>query len=329
MTQNNQLSKDVNKEKIEKRKRVAIIKRIIVAFVIMAIVVPSVFAAFLFVKLINVEKQFDEFKADIYGTHTEDVLGAEGANRIVNAGTLSTLVADRELLGLDGDIVNDSEEEQKSDDPYAGKIKVCLTFDDGPSYNTNKILDILNDYGVKATFFVNAHEGFDEQYKRIVDEGHTLGMHSYSHSYRQLYSSLDSFAEDLYELQEFLAEKTGVVSNYYRFPGGSSNGVCHIDMKDCIEYLEAKGIEYYDWNASAQDAVAGGSSATEIVNSIMNVISLGEEDTYIILMHDAANKNTTVEALPIIIERLADMENVVIVPIDDNTKPVQHVTIDN
>lgn len=90
--------------------------------------------------------------------------------------------------------------------------KVYLTFDDGPSSNTARILDILAEYDVKATFFVvgKEEEKYQELYKRIVDEGHTLGMHSYSHKYDEIYQSVDSFAQDMSKLQEFLYETTGV-----------------------------------------------------------------------------------------------------------------------
>ena len=115
---------------------------------------------------------------------------------------------------------------------------------------------------------------------------------------------------------------------YYRFPGGSSNTISGVPMEDCIKYLNAKGVVYYDWNASAQDAVAGGLSTTEIVNNVMAPIYNGESDTYIVLFHDAQDKKTTVEALSIIIEQIADMEDVVIVPIDQYVKPVQHVVVE-
>ena len=153
-------------------------------------------------------------------------------------------------------------------------------------------------------------------------------MHSYSHNYGDIYSSLDAFAEDLYEIQSFIKDKTGVDCVYYRFPGGSSNTISSVPMEDCIKYLNAKGVVYYDWNASAQDAVAGGLSTTEIVNNVMAPIYNGESDTYIVLFHDAQDKKTTVEALSIIIEQIADMEDVVIVPIDQYVKPVQYVVVE-
>ena len=105
--------------------------------------------------------------------------------------------------------------------------KVYLTFDDGPSSNTSQILDILKKYNYKATFFVIGKEDEEsrELYKRIVEEGHTLAMHSYSHKYNALYDSVDSFDEDFSRIQNYLFEVTGQECLFYRFPGGSSNQI--------------------------------------------------------------------------------------------------------
>ena len=99
--------------------------------------------------------------------------------------------------------------------------KVYLTFDGGPDENTNEILDVLAKYNVKATFFVIGSESDEMKavYRRIVDEGHTLGMHSYSNSYSTIYSSSDSFEKDVTKLNAYLKKVTGEKSQYYRFPG--------------------------------------------------------------------------------------------------------------
>lgn len=303
------------------------------ALLVVLTAMVSIICAILFVKLSKLEADLDQMKMYMYGSHYQDTLGADNhaivgeSGVMTNAGFASMEGKSVYEISADSSLNLNEFNDLVTADPYEGMIKVCFTFDDGPSANTDTILDILDDYGVKATFFVNGKEGYDEQYLRIVTEGHTIGMHSYSHNYRTVYGSLDSFADDLYAIQTCIKEKTGVDCKYYRFPGGSSNAVSGVSMEDCISYLNAKGVVYYDWNVSAQDAVAGGVSTTEIVNSVMNPIYNGESDTYIILFHDAQDKNTTVEALPIIIEKLADMENVVIVPIDQNVTPVQHVVV--
>lgn len=203
--------------------------------------------------------------------------------------------------------------------------KVYLTFDDGPSSNTNKILDILAQYDVKATFFVVGKEGewAEDAYNRIVEEGHTLGMHSYTHVYQSIYASVEAYAEDLNRLRDYLYEITGVESRFVRFPGGSSNTVSDLDMHTFITYLNEQGITYFDWNVSSGDAGSRKLEPEEIVANCIN--GMGNKDTVVILMHDAAGRPTTVEALPALIEQIQAMDNTEILPITEDTLPVQHI----
>ena len=204
-----------------------------------------------------------------------------------------------------------------------GIKRVYLTFDDGPSPNTDKILDILKEYDVKATFFVVGKENYTDQYKRIVDEGHTLAMHSYSHVYKDIYSSLDAYKQDLGELRTFLYELTGVECNIVRFPGGSSNTISKVDMHTLIDYLDSENMVYFDWNVSSGDASRTYKSASQIASNV-----LGNIDKYnnaVVLMHDAAEKNSTVDALPTIIESILQSEDTVLLPISEDTVKVQHI----
>ena len=203
--------------------------------------------------------------------------------------------------------------------------KVYLTFDDGPSIYTNDILDILDSYNVKATFFVVGKEGTnaEEALQRIVDEGHTLGMHSYSHKYKELYESMDSFTQDFARIRDYIYQATGVESVCYRFPGGSSNTVSEIDMHDFIDYLDSQGVKYYDWNVSSGD---GGSMKLSTDTLLENCTKdIDTRDTSIILLHDSAEKPTTVEALPDIIENILARPDTVILPITENTRPIHHI----
>ena len=205
-------------------------------------------------------------------------------------------------------------------------LKVYLTFDDGPSSNTAKILDILDDYGVKATFFVVGHTDEDSKalYKRIVDEGHTLGMHSYSHNYSTLYSSLDSFAGDLDRIQNLLYDVTGVDCMYYRFPGGSSNLVSNTNMGVFIKYLNDQGVTYMDWNVSSGDATSQAYTPDELVENVM--ADVVKYKTSVVLLHDADGKDNTVEALPAMIEALQS-KGAVILPVSEDTTLIQHMTL--
>ena len=209
-----------------------------------------------------------------------------------------------------------------------GERKVYLTFDDGPSSNTGRILDILAEYDVKATFFVvgKEDEKYQPLYKRIVEEGHTLAMHSYSHKYNEIYQSKESFVEDLTKLQEFLYDTTGVWCRYCRFPGGSSNTVSRVDMHELIAYLEEQDMSYFDWNVSSGDASSSYISADAIVrNSTANLRNFEEA---MILMHDASDKDSTVEALPRLIEKIQAMEDTKILPITDDTEAIHHISND-
>jgi peptidoglycan/xylan/chitin deacetylase (PgdA/CDA1 family) len=208
-------------------------------------------------------------------------------------------------------------------DKSDGMKRIYLTFDDGPSSNTDKILDVLDGYGIKATFFVVGKSGYDEQYKRIVNDGHTLALHSYSHKYSEIYQSLDTYKADLIKLHNFIYELTGVDSNIVRFPGGSSNTISKVDMSELISYLDEQNMIYFDWNVSSQDASSVTKSAQEIANNVLG--NLGKYNNSVVLFHDASNKNTTVEALPIIIDKILESGDSVFLPISDETVLVQHV----
>ena len=206
--------------------------------------------------------------------------------------------------------------------------KIALTFDDGPSGNTGEILDILAEYDVKATFFVvgKEEEKYQPLYKRIVEEGHTLAMHSYSHKYNEIYQSKESYVEDLTKLQEFLYDTTGVWCRYCRFPGGSSNTVSRVDMHELIAYLEEQDMSYFDWNVSSGDATSAYISPEAIIRN--STARLQEFQEAIILMHDASDKDSTVKALPGLIERIQAMEDTKIVPITDDTEAIHHISND-
>lgn len=204
--------------------------------------------------------------------------------------------------------------------------KVYLTFDDGPSENTGKILDILDDYNVKATFFVNGRtdDHSKKMYKRIVDEGHTIGMHSDTHNYSQVYASLSSFKKDFFRIQDLIYDYTGVKSDLYRFPGGSSNQVSDTSMSTLIRFLNKEHVRYFDWNVSSGDATSNEESSDEIIENVMRDVV--KYKTSVVLMHDAATKDTTVKALPELIQRI-QKEGDLILPIDENTRLIQHVSL--
>ena len=289
-----------------KRKRVARMKKFIVttvlAFTLLTITVLSI----LCYQVISLKRELKELSKQVYvSTDVSDT------NEMVDDSVLDNVykVDDMDNIAEEGDIP-----------------KVYLTFDDGPSSNTEEILNILDDYNVKATFFVCGKdlELYGDAYKRIVDDGHTIGMHSYSHNFGDIYSSGDAFAADYVKIHDLILNTTGVDTKYYRFPGGSSNKVSSTSMSTFINYLNEQGVAYYDWNVASGDATSQAFTSEQLVDNVMKDVV--KYKTSVVLLHDAANKNATVEALPGLIESLQE-QGAMILPITDETTIIQHVSV--
>ena len=138
--------------------------------------------------------------------------------------------------------------------PIAGRV-IYLTFDDGPGPFTNRLLDVLKKYDVKATFFLVSRSSISIA-NRIVSEGHSVGIHSVSHDYDKIYASEEAFFADLYGMQKIIRDTTGVTTYLMRFPGGSSNKVSSFNpgiMTRLVKLVEAEGFRYFDWNVSSSD----------------------------------------------------------------------------
>lgn len=302
----------------KRQRRVQRLKRLIVIMLVMVFVIPVTISIVLAVQLHGLGKQVNELQAEIASMQIqleEQKVDAADSQEL----TEEEASADVQTLE-NQNVWSESSGTTPAD---SGIHKVYLTFDDGPSANTDQILDILDEYGVKATFFVVGKERYNDQYRRIVEEGHTLGMHSYSHVYRDIYESVEAYGQDLEKLHTYLYELTGVDSRIVRLPGGSSNTVSKDKIQDIIAYLGQQGMTYYDWNVSSGDAASGYVSAQQIADNVLNHVS--EHHTSIVLMHDASGKNTTVEALPIILEKILESDNMVLLPITEDTVPIQHV----
>ena len=204
---------------------------------------------------------------------------------------------------------------------------VYLTFNSIPGDNTENILDVLALHQVKATFFVVGSEDASKNpiYQRIVNEGHTIGMHSYANQYSLIYSSTDAFKQDYTKISDFLYELTGIRSKFYRFPGGSGNQISNVNMAEFADCLNKEQITYFDWNVSAGDTT-GNYTKEDILNNILEGVS--KYKTSVVLLHDGDNKSTTVEALGSLIEQLKQ-QGAVILPIDENTNVIQYIHADS
>lgn len=182
---------------------------------------------------------------------------------------------------------------------------VYLTFDDGPSARTLEILDILKKHNIKATFFVisDEKETSREIVKKIYDEGHSIGVHSASHSYETIYKSVEHFLKDFEQCLEYIKDITGEVPSIFRFPGGSVNNYNKKICKELTDEMVRRGFTYFDWNVSSDDAVKGYTEES-IYSNVMN--GCKNHSVSVVLMHDSAPKKATVAALERIIPDLLE-----------------------
>lgn len=204
-----------------------------------------------------------------------------------------------------GFLTNEQERELLSDETYRDKIvqgladaiwyyfnpkKMYLTFDDGPSAeNTERILDILKERNIQATFFVvgeNAKKHPDI-IKRIAEEGHVIGIHCYSHSYDKIYAGVQDYIDDFEKARELIYEITGEEVWCYRFPGGSINKHNKHIYKEIIERMSELGYVYYDWNACFEDAVSEPNREHIIESAVESTL---KRKKIIMLAHDTVDE---------------------------------------
>ncbi len=190
---------------------------------------------------------------------------------------------------------------EKSGEEIIKDNTVYLTFDDGPSQRTVEILNILKKNNVVATFFLigKDDENSRDIMRRIVDEGHAIGIHSYTHDYGIIYQSVDAYLEDFHKMYQLIHENTGIKPTIFRFPGGSVNDYNREIYEEIIEEMNRRGFTYYDWNVCALDTLPN-ATATSIYNSVMNDVV--KRSRSIALFHDSSWHNQTVISLEKIIK---------------------------
>lgn len=342
-----------------RRKRIKLYKKIIVFFLLFLILLPTIFCVILFVRVGHLERQLNvlmamrvsEMDDDLPGDTTQEAKTDRNINpdyvyanetesdTSTEAGTVDAAEnetpeleerdSDKHVSGQPQDGVHGAYSETMIEEALQdGRKVVYLTFDDGPSHNTERILDILDEYNVKATFFTigNEAEEFVDVYKRIIEDGHSLGMHSYSHKYSEIYKSVEAFDADFNKVSGYIESVTGAAPKLYRFPGGSSNLVSAIPMENFIRYLNEKNVTYFDWNVSAQDAEGKELPVETMLDNIFKDIN--KKDICVVLMHDSDDLGTTVDMLPELLKRLVEMD-AVILPITENTTLIQHIASDS
>jgi len=324
----------------DRRRRVNRLKKMIIITALILIIIPIILCVFLMIKVSSLQKTVDELmdlkqsgaivaqkndSGKTYYVYASDLQKNEQTlDYIIESKPLdnSNDIASTDDAGVGDIIVDDTQDDiEKEEQVDTGKY-VYLTFDDGPSIQTEKILEILDEHNVKATFFVvgKSDEESYARYKAIVDSGNSIGLHSYTHDYAQIYASVENFEADLNRISDTVYEATGVRTMLYRFPGGSSNSIAD-DIYAFTKYLTEHGYTYYDWNSSSRDAASVMPTKEAIIETVLSEVD--GKDNVVVLMHDSARKESTVEALPELIVKLKEM-GYTIKGLDENSKPVQH-----
>ena len=202
---------------------------------------------------------------------------------------------------------------------------VYLTFDDGPSDNTYSILQYLRDYNIKATFFVvpNRSEYCYTLLKAIAADGHSIGIHSTSHKYEQIYASVEAFLDDFYDAWNMVYEATGIKCEIFRFPGGSVNDYNEATRDDIIKEMSRRGFRHFDWSVDSGDAV--GASWTQMWNSVPADIEANYEKNFrsVVLMHDSNGTPNTILVLGDLLKKFVSEGKYKFDKINGDTQPVQ------
>ncbi len=203
---------------------------------------------------------------------------------------------------------------------------IYLTFDDGPGPYTDRLLTILDKYNVKATFFVTgAYPSYSYCIGKAYNAGHSIGVHTYTHNYNQIYASESAYWSDFEKIQNLIASQTGSRTNLVRFPGGSSNMVSKINpgiMTRLTKSMNSRGYTYFDWNV-----ISGDAGETTCSTGVYNYMVKGVQShtSSVVLCHDI--KSYTVDAMEYFIP-WAQSNGYTFLPLTTNS-PTAHQTVQN
>lgn len=269
---------------------------------------------------VNVAK--DGIFTDDGYTASDDIDGNITAKVKVSGTVDTTKVGDYEITYSVTDAAGNAAQEVRMVHVVDMSHVVYLTFDDGPGKYTQKLLDVLDKYHVKVTFFVtNQYPDYQDLIKKEYEAGHTVAIHTYSHDYEKIYQSTDAFFEDMDKMSDICFEQTGERPVIFRFPGGSSNTVsrhyCDGIMTALTKEMEKRGYHYADWNVTSGDA--GETTKTEVV--VQNVIEgIKGRESSVVLQHDI--KEFSVNAVEEII-KWGQENGYTFLPMDE-TSPMAH-----
>ena len=298
-----------------RRKRIARMKHTIIAIIAGWIILSMILIIFLLVRTRSMERKLDELwqmqrvmnqqVPDTEALPQEETGGMDTETVAVTAPASG--IDETDNLAQDGDV-----------------HKVYLTFDDGPSENTDAILDVLSEYDVKATFFElkPAKKDFDLT-KRVIDEGHTLAMHGYQHKYNIVYKSKKVYKQNLDKLRNLFFKKYGVWCTLSRFPGGSSNTVSRYNpgiMTRITKDISSWGYHYFDWNVASCDSDTA-KNANDVYRNVTTGLIKGRGN--VVLMHDFYKNDKMLGALDKII-KYGKKHGYTFLPLTASTTEVHH-----
>jgi len=249
------------------------------------------------------------FESGVFRPEYEGIASMDGEEYYVRNGVIdrsqnTTITQGGTIITIENGKVTSREETDRSYTPeelHAMKA-VFLTFDDGPSPVTTELLDIMDRYGVKATFFVTKQPVFVDILKDAASRGHEIAVHTSSHDYETIYASYDAWKADFDDIYSWIIENTGVAPTCYRFPGGSNTKRPTAEDKQKMkDYVHSLGMEYYDWNVITGDGDWRVTAAEELVNATSEI---DLRTLPVILAHDQDHNKSTAEALDSILKEL-------------------------
>lgn len=268
-------------------------KNLILSILALAIIVPSAVAAVLYFKNRDLRNQVPDVPV-----MAEDVVtvGASEYTPKINLHPGELLAYQQKWPEFRSEFTAFHAEDEDSRIVY-------LTFDDGPSTETQSILTTLAAHDVKATFFVNGKTNrlLTDALRLTAEQGHCIAMHSFTHRYAYIYASVENFLDDFHRNFVYIQQVTGTPPRIFRFPGGSINAYNFQIYEQLIAEMLRRGFVYYDWNVSGADLTEN-ATPEGVAMTVINAV-VARKGSSVVLLHDTGSQITT-KALSTIIETL-------------------------
>lgn len=282
----------------QKKKKVRYkIQTVLMAFTMLVLMLGMVA---LTVHVIKLDKQNDKYRTEIENNNF-DSASESYENRINEMNSkISELESEKEQFSSKNNELESIVNQSGIKTPVNENEKVVfMTFDDGPSNLTPEFLNVLNHYGVHATFFVTYQPQYEAIYKQIIENGNAIQIHTATHDYDSIYKSVDAYLADYKQAYDYVSSITGKQMNYFRFPGGSTNSYGKSIVRDIARTMKDKGLDFVDWNVSVGD----GSAAATKESMVQKIMAESEGKNHVVMLaHDSGAKSETLAALPQIIE---------------------------